>query len=634
MYGLDSFVLEPPLSAIVSLMLIIACDGLGVYISKYFGLQVQGANWLRWQAPIFGALFLSILLYPFALLGFATLEIFRIIAIVLIAFSLFHLFLSLSKYRNFLSLRALLSFAQTKNYRFWPLLLGFLLLSFGVYALSPITNADSLNYHVGVSLHILRTGSIPVTPEWFHSRLTGNGEVLNAIGFAIGAEQFGSLLQFAGLLGIVGLIYNAEADQNGANRELQQEWRVLLAIIAASSPILVFLVGSVKPQLLPIAMTTLAAAITIYPSRRNLSIVNQLKGFLLVSLLVMAASQAKFNYLLGGGVVGLIALIAMHRRHLFIPSAGIGLLSALLILVPPAVWKMQNFGGSFIEALLTPLPGNWPGTDKFEAWLRTFRDSLVDFPFSLIIPSGVGTITTVLGLGVLFFLFLKPKGSIWLWAIIIGAVVVASITASIGPAASRSYLEPYFWLLIVLAMQPLHSAFIKYKNWFKLPILLQSGLVIAICWYGIITTVPGAVSSSFRTNVMMRMANGYDTMQWVDKILPQKAVLLIRHRSMALSPRRTVSLDWVGFVHFDSQEPMKYLDRIKEEKVTHLLLMGENYTDSGNYNLFLGCLGKRIIGPGPGHLAARNPFNMGKEFKVWLIPFKSELLPECFVKGQ
>lgn len=70
-FGLDANIAYPPLSVIYSVLLIFGCDLLGFYILKLFesSLGQIKNTWIRWQAPIMGALLLSIVLYPLALLG-------------------------------------------------------------------------------------------------------------------------------------------------------------------------------------------------------------------------------------------------------------------------------------------------------------------------------------------------------------------------------------------------------------------------------------------------------------------------------------------------------------------------------------------------------------------------------------
>ena len=81
MYGLDSFVLDPPFSAIVSILLIIGCDSLGICVLYISGLQIPGIKWPRWQAPMLGVLALSVIFYPIPILGKGDLFVLRSVGI-------------------------------------------------------------------------------------------------------------------------------------------------------------------------------------------------------------------------------------------------------------------------------------------------------------------------------------------------------------------------------------------------------------------------------------------------------------------------------------------------------------------------------------------------------------------------
>ena len=43
-------------------------------------------------------------------------------------------------------------------------------------------------------------------PEWFTGLQAGIGEVLISLGFSIGSEQFGSLVQFTSIISISGIL--------------------------------------------------------------------------------------------------------------------------------------------------------------------------------------------------------------------------------------------------------------------------------------------------------------------------------------------------------------------------------------------------------------------------------------------
>jgi hypothetical protein len=178
--------------------------------------------------------------------------------------------------------------------------------------------------------------------------------------------------------------------------------------------------------------------------------------------------------------------------------------------------------------------------------------------------------------------------------------------------------------LLVLAMQEkqLSKRFVKVLSW---PVLGQGVLAVLACWIGAVTLFPGALSPPWRSEVMDRSANGYEIMQWADKVLPENAVLLSEHRSMALAPRKTLSVEWVKFVDMQAPETEYYLNIMKDSHVSHILVIG-----SINYSRDLaGCYGTVVAGPGVGHLATRNPFNQGGSYEAWILEFESERLPSC-----
>ena len=100
----------------------------------------------------------------------------------------------------------------------------------------------------------------------------------------------------------------------------------------------------------------------------------------------------------------------------------------------------------------------------------------------------------------------------------------------------------------MISLQNKNEMYAKYKKYLKPFVLIQSVAVIAMVWFGVATMFPGAISASRRNDVMSRTANGYGLMKWVDATLPQDAVLLTDHRSMALVPRKAVSLDWLNYI--------------------------------------------------------------------------------------
>jgi len=351
-----------------------------------------------------------------------------------------------------------------------------------------------------------------------------------------------------------------------------------------------------------------------------------LLGFALICALVMTASQAKFNYLLGGGLVGLFALSTMVQKRLFWPAAGVGIGMAALVIAPPLLWKISVFHADWIESLIHPLPGHFPGTNKFIDLAKGAADmaSPLPFPLLMLIPTSLGAFSTLLGIGAVVLVGLRPGQDKLLWAGIAAAVGMVMASAVLAPPSSRMYLEPYFWLMVILTLQPNRTALANMR-WVQWAVCLQAAAVALAGWLGALTLFPGALTLAWRTEVMQRAANGYEVMQWADTVLPKNAVLLNGHRSMALVPRDAVAFDWSNFIDMTANEALLYLNRLKVRSVSHMLVIGQIDTRLPLVN----CFGKTVAGPGVGHHAARNPFNQGGKYEAWIVEFEAVRLPEC-----
>jgi hypothetical protein len=282
------------------------------------------------------------------------------------------------------------------------------------------------------------------------------------------------------------------------------------------------------------------------------------------------------------------------------------------------VWKHAYFGGALIDALLTPFPGHWPGTTEFEAMLRAYRDTNVTFPLSLLVPSGMGTLTTVLGLG--FFLpalaLSSPKAGVTSTLVVAGCVV-AALGAILGQRNARFFLEPYLWVLMAALLVGMPSG--GATKWASVAVAVQSVLVLAMMGIGIATLTPGALSTALREKTMERHASGFAAMKWADSVLPQDARLIVEPRSMALAPRQPVANDWRGYVPLANGGGQVYLDAVANKQPNFMLV----HTPAGK-RPSLESSGMAIEA-GPFHFtdATRNPFNSGMQRDAWILRIES-----------
>lgn len=620
--GLDSVIAPPPQGAVIVLLLVAGCDALGLLVARRVFRIARPADppWHRWQAPIIGAMVLAILLYPLALAGLTPYGLLRTLAAGVAVTGGLHLWSSRRPLAG-IARTAVALVRAARGFERWVLCLaGLVTIGLGLLALGPVTNADALNYHVGVALDILHFGTMPVHPEWFTSRLAGNGEVLVALGLAVGAKAFGSVLQYVGLLAIGAILWGLTGetlDPTEAERR-----RPLLVLTAVSAPVLLFMVSTAKPQLLQQAMTTLALALLVAPSRRMLEPGAALRAFSLVCLLTMTAAQAKLSFLMTGGPVGLLAVVLMLKRGRAVAVITVAVLAALLVMLPHVMWTMAHYHAGAFESLVEPLPGGWPGSQRFTADLRAFNDTNYWFPVSLVVPPSLGKLQIVLGVGPLLAFCVRPRGDKWVWVVLGMSAVAVALVLVMGQRTNRFFVEPYFWLLMACALAPAGGLRAGSVRWL---IGAQAVVMVASSWFGALTLFPGALRGESRTSIMERSANGYTVMKWLGVVAPADAVVLSEHPSLALSPRPVVSMEWTESIGPDRQEWLPYLRLLRVRGVTHLLHLGPLDASMP----LRGCLGEVTAGPEPVRQATRNPYNRGPLIDAYLVEFHSEWLPGC-----
>jgi hypothetical protein len=621
-YGIEAWVVAPPFSAIIAILLLLGCDYLGLIFIHKIGFSAEERfSVYRMQAIIIGVMILAIILYPLALLHRTPLLLMQLLGWLLILLGCINSFKLFNKLKS--SPKLIWENMQIVKYDNFVIFtaLTIVILLF-LIALGPSTNADALDYHLGVAIAILNQGGMPYIPEWFIGRLAGAGEVINALGLAVGAEQFGSLIQWASLISIIALVW----PRIDAKDKQQIFSGQILVLGILSTPVLLFLISAPKPQLWPIAMTSLAFYLFATPSVEFISRAKLRAKFTLACMLCMCAAQTKFNYLLGGGIAGIFAFFVMVKQRDIFIGILISVFFAILIMLPPVLWKSYIYQASIFESFSNPLPGNFPGTEEAISLFSQNPDfvSLFPFPFSIILPSSLGSISVVLGLAWIFVFLYKPKTTILGWTASASVLSLVIINLFLAPPSARVYLEPLSWSLVLCA-QAVRENRLIFPSYFGWAIKLQAIAFLIICCFGAITLFPGAINSTWRENIMYRSANGFELMRWVDEVLPKDAVLLNGHRSMALSPRKALSTGWTNYVDVSSNDALLYLNRIKEIDVTHILIDGDISPESS----FYGCFGQVFAGPGPGKIATRNPFNNGVPHDAWLIEFNSVLLPGC-----
>ena len=474
-----------------------------------------------------------------------------------------------------------------------------------------ITNADSIDYHIGYAINFLRERFDP-HPEWYNGRMASIGEKINAIGVSIGAKQFGPLLQCVGYISIGVILIKT------IGRRFRQNYILLLAF--CSSPVFLFLCISAKPQILPSALSCFSFFIIKKIVFDTESTLNDKRIFILLSLILSSvAFTHKFNFLISYFFMCIIILWLNKKSASDIAYTLLSIIIVSILVITPAYLDKQiRYESTIVEYFISPVSSMQDSLNFFVFSVRKFKESLFYFPFYLLIPSSFGNISTILGIGILFCiipLFTKNKISKFYLFII---SVYIFLLYLISMPSSRFFLEPYIWLLLILG---------KYSfgvNKFSIKCLIiivriQSILVII----SLLPISMYSVAESFaiyETNYKHKYIYGYNIQQWYTKKLPPDASILLDHRSVSLADRDAITFEVHEYGKNDLKEHLLLLDQLERYKVEYVITVDR----SSNFNDIKNCSEILLFGPEEFIFATRNPFNSGIEhgyiFKI--IPKK------------
>ena len=120
---------------------------------------------------------------------------------------------------------------------------------------------------------------------------------------------------------------------------------------------------------------------------------------------------------------------------------------------------------------------------------------------------------------------------------------------------------------------------------------------------------------------MLRSASEYGAVDWVNKVLPEDAVVLSQLKSVALYSHKFVPTDWMNY----DEVKNRYYDAIKLKNPNFLVI---NREDLESFEL-AGCVGQKYSGPKSFTTSTRNPFNSCGKFQVTIYRFNSSLMPDC-----
>jgi len=508
------------------------------------------------------------------------------------------------------------------------LLLFVILLGYFVISLLPITDSDSLDYHITLPYLSLLNENFFIQKEWFTSQLAGAGEALIIFGLAVNAYKLSSILQFAALLLIIVAILNLKHEKYNLN--INSKILICLAILCI--PSFLFLTFTAKPQLFAIGTNFVAflMAFFILPFEKNNK--KFVTVFCLICFLCLSATQFKFSFFLSSGIILLFSFIELFKRKLLFQGFFILLFFFIIIIFPREYYDYKYLSHDIIRNFLSPATDDYSTTTFIESLKHGTGNSRY-FPYWIFLPYNqhffsLSIVTEIVGLSVLIFLVnfkFKPIKNI-----VIASFIFFILALLFGQPMGRFFIEPFLWLTvgsIIYLSSKNNLLFIICK---KL-VIINSIIILVALLYTIVNFLPGIFSIKNHKNILEKYANGYNLYQWAYKNLPNNSKILTTHRAYSLSKNSFVSYDFR--LYSSTQEELDYyIDLILKKKPTHILYNGIDHDNSKDF--LKNCRGQLAVrGKNIHQVNKRNPFNLRIiQHDVYIYEIDLNKLKKCKIK--
>ena len=450
------------------------------------------------------------------------------------------------------------------------LLVLLFIFAYFLLSLMPISDPDSLDYHLTVPYLSLLNERFVIEKEWTTSQLAGAGEALSILGLSIDAYKLSSILQFVGLAAIVILILTLNINKKLFNLEN----KILISLAILCIPSFLFLIFTAKPQLFSIASNFTAFLITFFilPNEKDNKKILILFGF--VCFLCLSATQYKFSFYLSSGIIIFFAIYETFKKKLIAQAILIFLFLSILIIFPREYYEYKNLSSDVIKNFFQPVTDDYISQNVVTS-LKHGSGNPRYFPYWLFLPIyagkiAPGVITEIIGLSVLILflnLTLKKINKIFIASIIF---FVAGIF--LAQPIGRFFIEPFLWLMTGSLYYIGSNKNLLFKLFQKF-IIINSLIITLIISVTVKNFLPGIFSIENYKNTLNKYAEGYMLYEWANKNLPENSVILTSHRSYLFSKYPFVSYDFRLYLSNDKQLEY-FIDLISKKKPTHLLYNG------------------------------------------------------------
>lgn len=467
-----------------------------------------------------------------------------------------------------------LNFFSTKineisNYLVQNKLFTFVIFLVLILVCSPTTDADSLDYHLGAPLEIIRSGGLfPRSDDWLSHRLIQSGEMINLYGLIIGSKNFGQVFQ------ILPIIFLYQILNFSIKNSL--DYKRLVVFLLFSSPLLVSILLSQKQILFPSVMIMLAFGLLIKQDKFNQ------KTLILTLILILAPISFKYSYLIYSLPLLIFLYFVNYKRIKILNFFGITLVISLIIIFPYYIKNYIFYGDPitpFLEGLKTTQS---PQVIYFAQELRYSSKIFKIFeipiiPFFHILPFNLGKITTLITPAVLILYFLIFNfRNLKLKKLIILSFIIFLLMSLSGKSLSRFYFD--FYLMIIMI-------FLVNYNFYKNKLIVKSLInlskiyfifFIILCCIGIIMFFKGSVNTHLYKTVVSKYAFGAEESIWINNNLKENNEKILFDRDVMRT--KIFHKDYFDYINYNFLNPKDFKNKILKHGYTTYVISDKNFS--------------------------------------------------------
>ena len=518
-------------------------------------------------------------------------------------------------------LLSFLRFSKIKDYKLYIIYL--ILFFYFLLSLSPITDPDSLDYHITIPLYQLNFYDHPIDKYWLTSQLSGSGESIFLYGLILNGLNFSQFLQFFSLFLLILLILNFNNKSHPYNDH--NKYFVVLCILIM--PVFLFLTSTSKPQIFPIVTNFISLILcSIYLPKLNKK--NSIICFTIIIYLLICSTQFKFSFFLSSALIIGLALFEMFKKKIIVSSVFIVFILSSLLILPREIYEFINLNQNVFYNFFNPVTDPY-ASENYNFSLKHGTGNPPYLPIWIFLPYPQLTgITYCLGITSLYFIFNFNFKKIFTQKILLLSTFFILLALIFAQPVGRFFIEPFVWLLFFSLFYSKNNQdlFFKYANNF---IIIISTIYLILLSYYSINLFKGNFNKKLYEKVLEKNADGYHLYKWANSILPDNTVIISSHRSLALYKYKALSYEFRLYEKSYGKEGYTYyMNNILKEKPSYILYSSSELNN--NLDIFKNCRGdlfsyKKDIG----HTAGRNPLFKKKYYDGYIYELDIDKLKNC-----